>query len=215
MKYHQYSPWSTDYTEMTRKTPIRRLAKRLPMSSELALAVELDNKVAGGDEQPFADIVHSMIEAQLDKRSHTEKLEDAIDPEGKQADTQTQSEDDEKKELIEAIEKLERDGRFSASDITGNRRSFCNSAILPEATVDRLASYRHSLANISGIVLPETATQESDPVPEKEAGPTKEATRAELIIKATQVSSYMKSELEKMTDEQIENIIKENEQTAS
>jgi recombination protein RecT len=52
-------PWSTDYSEMARKTALRRLCKRLPMSVDmrdagatLARAVEVDEAYERG-EQPF------------------------------------------------------------------------------------------------------------------------------------------------------------------
>lgn len=37
-------PWKTDYAEMCRKTVLRRAAKRLPMSTELARAVEIEEQ---------------------------------------------------------------------------------------------------------------------------------------------------------------------------
>jgi len=42
----QYGPWKDHYEEMGRKTPIRRLAKYLPLSMELANAVALDDTAA-------------------------------------------------------------------------------------------------------------------------------------------------------------------------
>jgi recombination protein RecT len=43
-------PWVTDYTEMVRKTPVRRLMKYLPLSAEnsaLSKAIETDNEIEG------------------------------------------------------------------------------------------------------------------------------------------------------------------------
>lgn len=41
-----YGPWKDHFPEMARKTAIRRLAKYLPLSIELATAIELDAKAA-------------------------------------------------------------------------------------------------------------------------------------------------------------------------
>ena len=45
-------PWVEWPTEMAKKTVIKRLLKRAPMSVELANAVELDNQAVTGGEQP-------------------------------------------------------------------------------------------------------------------------------------------------------------------
>jgi len=39
-----FSPWNTHYEEMARKTAIRRIAKYLPLSPELATAVSIDER---------------------------------------------------------------------------------------------------------------------------------------------------------------------------
>jgi len=44
-------PWSEHFTEMGRKTVIRRLAKYLPLSIEAQVAVNLDEKAARGEDQ--------------------------------------------------------------------------------------------------------------------------------------------------------------------
>jgi recombination protein RecT len=43
--------WDTDFDEMARKTAVRRICKYLPMSPELARAIDLDNKVYDGESQ--------------------------------------------------------------------------------------------------------------------------------------------------------------------
>ena len=40
-----FSPWQSDWTEMARKTVVKRLAKYLPLSPELSRAIEIDNTV--------------------------------------------------------------------------------------------------------------------------------------------------------------------------
>ena len=51
-----YSPWSSHYAEMARKTAIRRLFKLLPKSPELARVQELEDKAEVGESQQL-DIV--------------------------------------------------------------------------------------------------------------------------------------------------------------
>lgn len=50
-------PWVTDYEEMAKKTVMRRLLKRAPMSVELAAAVAIDNKAAVGEFDSKDDII--------------------------------------------------------------------------------------------------------------------------------------------------------------
>jgi recombination protein RecT len=49
-------PWVTDYPEMCRKTVAKRLAKWLPMSTQLATAMDLDNKHEIGEAQVLPEV---------------------------------------------------------------------------------------------------------------------------------------------------------------
>jgi recombination protein RecT len=51
-------PWVSDYGEMARKTVVRRLIKYLPLSVELARAIEIDNRVEAGED------MHDMIDVE-------------------------------------------------------------------------------------------------------------------------------------------------------
>ena len=44
VKYGKDHPWTTDWSEMARKTVFKRLAKMLPLSSEIRQAVDADNE---------------------------------------------------------------------------------------------------------------------------------------------------------------------------
>lgn len=45
----QHGPWMTDWEEMARKTCVKRLAKYLPLSTELAEAIDTDNRIEAGE----------------------------------------------------------------------------------------------------------------------------------------------------------------------
>lgn len=44
-----FSPWKTDFSEMARKTAVRRLSKYLPKTKEFAAALEIQAKAEAGD----------------------------------------------------------------------------------------------------------------------------------------------------------------------
>jgi recombination protein RecT len=55
-KIKEFGPWATDWGEMARKTPLKRLCKSLPMSPELAEAIEADNRDYADDPRPEARV---------------------------------------------------------------------------------------------------------------------------------------------------------------
>ena len=74
----QYSPWNTHYVEMAKKTALRRLCKLLPLSVEVAHAIESDERPLSlgdlGYAVPLADEEerHEAIEASSTPAPETE-----------------------------------------------------------------------------------------------------------------------------------------------
>lgn len=53
----QYSPWANHYTEMAKKTVIRRLFKYLPVSIEMTKAVTIDEYAESGVTVDYSDVI--------------------------------------------------------------------------------------------------------------------------------------------------------------
>lgn len=60
-------PWRDHFDEMGRKTVIRRLAKYLPLSVEMATAVALDDRAAGGGAQELDGVLTGEYTATFDR----------------------------------------------------------------------------------------------------------------------------------------------------
>lgn len=73
-KASKSGPWVTDFGEMARKTVVRRLFKYLPVSVEMASALELDNRADEG--QNLVDLIDLPAEVipQETKKTGTESL---------------------------------------------------------------------------------------------------------------------------------------------
>ncbi len=91
MKYSKqksdYSPWATAEDEMAKKTVIRRLAKRCPISVEMQRAASLDEYADEGVAQNLDlefDLPETTGESQAMNASRTQKVADRV---GKQAGT--------------------------------------------------------------------------------------------------------------------------------
>lgn len=56
-KYDKDSIWDTDFEEMGKKTPLRRLCKMLPSSTELQTAFELDDRAEAGLPQDLSGAI--------------------------------------------------------------------------------------------------------------------------------------------------------------
>ena len=70
-------PWVTDYDEMAKKTVMKRLLKRSPMSIELASAISLENQVSTGENQGSIDII-DIDGIEVDEDTTSEAMQEAI-----------------------------------------------------------------------------------------------------------------------------------------
>lgn len=90
-------PWATDFGEMAKKTVVKRLMKLLPLSAELATAIELDNAVEAGRESTLdADVIDPDTGEVLEERTRTQvaKLADDLRAEAAKLSEAEAREDD-------------------------------------------------------------------------------------------------------------------------
>ncbi len=77
-------PWVTDFSEMARKTVVRRLAKYLPLSPELVKAIEVDDQQYEFDSHAVAANMQAGVEALKEriaaKQVESEQAEDSNPP---------------------------------------------------------------------------------------------------------------------------------------
>lgn len=73
-----FSPWKTAWDEMAKKTPLRRLAKRVPMSTELVQAATLDEYGEHGLSQHMGFEAIATIEHKRAETSRTDEIADRI-----------------------------------------------------------------------------------------------------------------------------------------
>lgn len=68
------APWKNHYEEMARKTVIKRLCKYLPMSSELAIAIEADSRAEADEKMDLSDLVD--ISGVIEEEKKTDDLKE-------------------------------------------------------------------------------------------------------------------------------------------
>jgi recombination protein RecT len=70
-----FSPWSTDYDEMAKKTVAKRLCKWLPLaSSEVAKAIEIDDRASTGIITPVGDVIDIPAEPAPEPNEQIDKV---------------------------------------------------------------------------------------------------------------------------------------------
>lgn len=72
------SPWQTAFTEMARKTVLRRLAKRIPMSAEMTMAASLDEYADEDVRQNLAALVTASVDRDPQPSPKATEVMDAI-----------------------------------------------------------------------------------------------------------------------------------------
>lgn len=82
-----YSPWSTHYEEMAKKTVIRRLFKYLPVSVEMTEAVTYDELAEAGVSQNNDQFIDDVDYSVLDEV--TEQTQELEHQQGEQVDLAT------------------------------------------------------------------------------------------------------------------------------
>ena len=73
------TPWETDYEEMAKKTVVRRLCKNLPLSAELAEAVQLADREDTGLPQEMGQIFD--IDAEVESEEKVSALDAIVEAE--------------------------------------------------------------------------------------------------------------------------------------
>lgn len=80
-RYDKDHPWISSYSEMAKKTVIRRLAKYLPLSVELATAAELDGMAEGGKDQGLDTVLDGDYSVMPDEQPQEEPEQQPEEPE--------------------------------------------------------------------------------------------------------------------------------------
>lgn len=77
-KASRSGPWVTDYDEMAKKTVIRRLAKRMPMSVDFADAIQMDNQAAMGERVDLSGVSDVIEGSAMEVPSESEQQAERV-----------------------------------------------------------------------------------------------------------------------------------------
>ena len=111
------TPWETDYEEMAKKTVVRRLCKNLPLSAELAEAVQLADREDAGLPQEMGQVFDIDAEIEAEEKP-VSALDAVVDAEEEKANATPKTKAKAKQEAkMEPANKDETPGGLSEADI--------------------------------------------------------------------------------------------------
>lgn len=143
-KAGQSGPWQSHWSEMARKTVIRRLCKYLPLSPELQKAVALDEAADAGIPQTLDIEVESSAATAEATATRTAALREKYDLSGKQARVNS---------LIDQIDELKTGAGMSAV------REYVGDVPIDELTVEQLDEVTGHLESALSELAKKTAQQ--------------------------------------------------------
>lgn len=109
----KYGPWADHFTEMGRKTVIRRLAKYLPLSIEFQTAAALDGMAEAGKDQGLDSFDGEFSIASDDAPSYGEQVDKTT---GEIIEAQPTSANDPDDQALKQVEQAQPAGSFQPTD---------------------------------------------------------------------------------------------------
>lgn len=162
-----YSPWKKWYEEMVRKTPMRRLAKWVPLSPEFQLAAGIDEAAELGTQRTVIDNATGQVYFVPTGRP----TEDAIERPGRTSEAKTEEKGSATTENGHPV--------VEGSATTTNSKCLCNCCKTGECNCATLDEFQRCgctpcVEKVKGAVAPTAAASEAKAEPKAEPEPPKD-----------------------------------------